>query len=94
MTVSWSPCINNRPDSNYAGWSVWFWVEGSDIRVVMTVQLSDPDNAFCVVGPEGELTIDTVSDNGNGTYVVTTTEELDIYRHYPSGGQVECLCGW
>ena len=163
----------NRPDSNYAGWSVWFWVEGSDaadvpltntdgemtasftvpagadavgfivkqpnwaakdvdkdqfidvaqylsgtvrvyvesgvegytlkedanvvkgikvkeaacqqgsdIRVVMTERLSDPDNAFRVVGPEGELAIAAVTDNGDGTYVVTATEELDIYREY------------
>ena len=50
-------CLHyERPDGNYEGWSVWFWVEGSDAADVplqenageMTASFSVPDGATSV----------------------------------------------
>ena len=52
-----SVCLHyNRPDGNYDGWSVWFWVEGSDAAdVPLTEHDGEMTASFCV--PDGATSV-------------------------------------
>ena len=56
--------------------------EGVGLRVAMTGTLDDPMSAFTISGPDGELTITGVTDDGGNIYTITTAEEWDIYQSY------------
>ena len=56
--------------------------EGLGIRVAMSGALEDPMSAFVIVGPEGQLTITKVTDDGSNIYTIKTAEELDVYTTY------------
>ena len=55
--------------------------EGVGIRVCMSSTLDDPMNAFSVVGPEGELTISSVTADGK-IYTIETQEKIDLRNAY------------
>ena len=55
--------------------------EGVGIRVSMSSTLDDPMNAFSVVGPEGELTISSVTADGK-IYTIETQEKIDLRNAY------------
>ena len=54
------------------------YVDGTGIRVVMTAPVENCQNAFSVSG----LTVATVEDAGNNTYIITTQEEVDLLGSY------------
>ena len=56
--------------------------EGTGIQVSMTAPLSDASTAFTLTGPEGNVTIASVEDKGNGKYLLLTESELDLYSDY------------
>ena len=56
--------------------------EGIGLRVAMTAAITDADKAFTVTGPDGDLTISSVSDDGNNIYTIVLAEELDLYASY------------
>ena len=55
--------------------------EGVGIRVSMSSTLDDPMNAFSVIGPEGELTISSVTADGK-IYTIETQEKIDLRNAY------------
>ena len=56
--------------------------EGVGVRLALTAAISDYSNAFTVTGPEGELTITSVTDDGSNTYTIITETPLDPYCDY------------
>ena len=50
--------------------------EGVGIRVSMSDTVNDPENAFSVIGPDGALTITSVTAEGK-IYTIVTEEEID-----------------
>ena len=56
--------------------------EGIGLLVSMTAAISDADTAFTITGPEGDLTIASVTDEGDNTYTILTEEEFDLYAAY------------
>ena len=55
--------------------------EGVGIRVSMSATLNDPENAFSVIGPEGTLTISSVTAEGK-IYTIVTEEKIDLRNSY------------
>ncbi len=56
--------------------------EGVGIRVSMSAELTDPEGAFSVVGPDGPLTITSVTAEGK-IYTIVTEEKIDLrYKYY------------
>ena len=55
--------------------------EGVGIRVSMSAALNDPENAFSVMGPEGALTITSVTAEGK-IYTIVTEEKIDLRNTY------------
>lgn len=55
--------------------------EGVGIRVSMSAVLNDPENSFTVIGPDGELTIKSVTAEGK-IYTIVTEEEIDLRYDY------------
>ena len=55
--------------------------DGVGIRVSMSATLEDPENAFSILGPDGELTIASVSSEGK-IYTLVTKEEIDLRKDY------------
>ena len=55
--------------------------EGVGIRVSMSATLEDPDNAFSVIGPDGALTITSVTAE-NKIYTIVTEEKIDLGNDY------------
>ena len=55
--------------------------EGVGIRVSMSAELDDPMNAFSVIGPDGALTISTVTQEGK-IYTIVTEEIIDLRNDY------------
>lgn len=55
--------------------------EGMGIRVSMSDTLDDPQNAFTVIGPEGALTITSVTAEGK-IYTIVTQEKIDLRNDY------------
>ena len=56
--------------------------EGVGFRVAMTAPLDDPMSAFTVTGPDGDLTITEVTDDGGNLYTIHTAEQWDMYEQY------------
>ncbi len=56
--------------------------EGVGIRVAMSAAVEDFENAFAVTGPEGNLTVTAVTDDGNKIYTITTAEAIDVTAVY------------
>lgn len=55
--------------------------EGVGIRVSMSATLEDPQNAFSVIGPEGPLTITSVTAEAK-IYTIVTQEKIDLRNDY------------
>ena len=55
--------------------------EGVGIRVSMSASLEDPEKAFSVIGPDGPLTISSVSAEGK-IYTIVTAEKIDLRNEY------------
>lgn len=55
--------------------------EDVGIRVSMSDTIEDPENAFKVIGPEGELTIISVTAEGK-IYTIVTEETIDLRNDY------------
>ena len=55
--------------------------EGIGIRVSMSDKLADPQNAFSVIGPEGPLTIVSVTEESK-IYTIVTQEQIDLRCDY------------
>ena len=55
--------------------------EGVGIRVSMSAVLEDPDQAFSVIGPDGALTITSVTAEGK-IYTIVTEEKIDLRNDY------------
>ena len=55
--------------------------EGIGIRVSMSAKLDDPENAFSIVGPDGALTITSVTAE-NTIYTIVTAEKIDLRNSY------------
>ena len=55
--------------------------EGVGIKVAMSHTLENPDSAFSIVGPEGELTISSVTAEAK-VYTIVTEEEIDLRNNY------------
>ena len=55
--------------------------EGVGIRVSMSDTVNDPENAFSVIGPDGALTITSVTAEGK-IYTIVTEEEIDLRNDY------------
>lgn len=50
-------CLHyDRPDGNYEGWSVWFWVEGSDAADV-PLKLEDGEMTAAFAVPDGATSV-------------------------------------
>ena len=56
--------------------------EGVGFRVAMSGPLADPMNAFTITGPDGDLTITEVTDDGGNLYTIHTAEQWDMYEQY------------
>ena len=70
LLISWVPvsaqaaendgvtvCLHyDRPDGNYEGWSVWFWVEGSDAADV-PLKLEDGEMTAAFAVPDGATSV-------------------------------------
>ena len=57
--------------------------EGQGIRLKLSAVLGiDPMTAFTVNGPDGPMTIASVSDDGNYIYTIVTQEPIDLYQTY------------
>jgi pullulanase len=56
--------------------------DGKGIRVVMTEALEDAEAAFAVMGPQGEMTISSVTDNGDNSYTLVPEEAVDLFASY------------
>ena len=55
--------------------------EGVGIRVSMSAALNDPENAFSIIGPDGALTIASVTEEGK-IYTIVTEEKIDLRNNY------------
>ena len=55
--------------------------DGVGIRVSMSAALNDPEKSFAVIGPEGALTITSVSAEGK-IYTIVTEEKIDLRNSY------------
>ena len=55
---------------------------GKGIQVTMTAAMADPAAAFTVTGPQGELTLLSVTDNGSNRYTIIPQEALDLMASY------------
>ena len=55
--------------------------EGVGIRVSMSDTVNDPENAFSVIGPDGALSITSVTAEGK-IYTIVTEEEIDLRNDY------------
>lgn len=55
--------------------------DGVGIRVSVSDALEDPENAFTIVGPDGELTITSVTAEGK-VYTIVTQEDIDLQKEY------------
>jgi len=55
--------------------------EGVGIRVSMSTTVEDPENAFSVIGPDGALTIISVTEESK-IYTIVTEEEIDLRNDY------------
>ena len=55
--------------------------EGVGIRVSMSDKLADPQNAFSVIGPEGPLTVVSVTEESK-IYTIVTEEKIDLRCDY------------
>ncbi len=56
--------------------------ENNGILAAMSGQLEEPDSAFTVTGPEGQMTITSVEETENRIYRIETAEEIDVYSSY------------
>ena len=56
--------------------------EKTGFQIAMTFAIEDYETAFSIVGPEGELTILSVVENGTGIYAIKTEEEIDLEGNY------------
>ena len=56
--------------------------EGVGIRVKLSAAVDDPDTAFKVIGPEGEVAIASVTPDKNNIYTIVTAEPLNLYYEY------------
>ncbi|MBQ3090730.1 MAG: type I pullulanase [Oscillospiraceae bacterium] len=56
--------------------------EGAGIRVALTGAVAEPEQAFRVAGPEGEVAIASVSDDGGNVYTLIPEADLDLYASY------------
>ena len=56
--------------------------EGVGVRVKLSAPVDDPDTAFKITGPEGEVTIVSVTAEKNNTYTIVTAEPLKLYYDY------------
>ena len=56
--------------------------DGKGIRVVMTEALEDAEAAFAVMGPQGEMTLSSVTDNGDNSYTLVPEESVDLFASY------------
>ena len=56
--------------------------EGKGIQVSMTGEVEEPEKAFTVIGPEGEMVIASVTEGENCIYTLVTEQELDLYASY------------
>lgn len=55
--------------------------DGVGIKVSMSAELPDPDGAFKILGPDGELTITSVTAEGK-IYTIVTEERIDLRHEY------------
>ena len=55
--------------------------EGVGIRVSMSATIEDPENAFSIIGPDGALTITSVTAESK-IYTIVTKEEIDLRNDY------------
>ena len=55
--------------------------EGIGIRVSMSDKIANPENAFTILGPDGELTILSVTEESK-IYTLVTEEEIDLRCEY------------
>ena len=57
--------------------------EEQGIRLKLSAALgTDPMTAFTVIGPDGPMDIQSVSDDGNYIYTIVTKEPIDLYQTY------------
>ena len=56
--------------------------EGLGVRVKMTAPIENASEAFKLTGPEGEVTITSVSGGDGGAYVLFTSGKLDLLKNY------------
>ena len=56
--------------------------DGLGVRVKMTTEIENASEAFKLTGPEGEITITSVSGGKDGAYVLFTAEKLDLLKNY------------
>ena len=59
-----------------------YYQEGTGIQAVTTEPVKNAAKAFTVTGPDGALTIASVTDNGSNTYTITTEETMDPFASY------------
>ena len=55
--------------------------EGVGIRVAMSASVANPDDDFTVIGPDGALTITSVTAEGK-IYTIVTEEKIDLRQEY------------
>ena len=55
--------------------------DGVGIKVSMSDELADPEHAFSIIGPDGELTITSVTGEGK-IYTIVTEQTIDLREHY------------
>ena len=56
--------------------------EGSGIRVKLSAALDDPDTAFKITGPDGEVPITSVTAEKGNIYTLAIAEPLNLYHEY------------
>ena len=61
--------------------------EDVGIRVKLSAAVDDPDTAFKIIGPEGEVAIASVTPDKSNIYTIVTAEPLDLRCEYT----IRCL---
>ena len=61
--------------------------EGVGVRIKVSAPLDDPDTAFKITGPDGEVAITSVTPDKNNIYIIVTAEPLNLQYDYT----ISCL---
>ena len=55
---------------------------GSGLKISLSAPIDDADTAFTVTGPDGVVSITSVTAEGEKSYILTFEQELDLYEDY------------